>query len=178
MSLVQRNHVVEQLTPTASNPALSHSILPGTSNRRLHRCDLHRMDRGGDLKTILCVVVKDDEPVSRLIRKSFAQLLDDPTAGRMPRDIDRSVKRLAWQYCGDLRLVRGDEFGRNSAASHIDNALRRFKSKLQTEDARSAQTGWRCPAMIRMMATTINSSISEKPFCRFRISFSLVLDFR
>jgi len=88
MSLVQRNHVVEQLTPTASNPALSHSILPGTSNRRLHRCDLHRVDCGGHLKTILCVMVKDDEPVSRLIRKSFAQLLDDPTAGRMPRDIE------------------------------------------------------------------------------------------
>ena len=33
-------------------------------------------------------MVKDDEPVSRLIRKSFAQLLDDPTAGRMPRDIE------------------------------------------------------------------------------------------
>jgi hypothetical protein len=33
-------------------------------------------------------VIKDDEPVSRLIRKSFAQLLDDPTAGRMPRDVE------------------------------------------------------------------------------------------
>src|ERR1700722_3194905 len=28
-------------------------------------------------------------------------------------------------------------------------------------------------AMIRMMATTISSSISEKPFCCFRISISL-----
>jgi hypothetical protein len=70
MSLVQCNHVVEQLPPTASNPAVSHPILPGTSNRRLHRCDLHRMDCGGHLKTILCVVVQHDEPVSRLIRKA------------------------------------------------------------------------------------------------------------
>jgi hypothetical protein len=32
--------------------------------------------------------------------------------------------------------------------------------------------------MIRMMATTISSSISEKPFCCFRISiFPLVLEF-
>ena len=46
------------------------------------------MHCNGHLETILCVVVKDDEPVSRLIRKSLAQLLDDPTAGRMPRDIE------------------------------------------------------------------------------------------
>jgi hypothetical protein len=33
-------------------------------------------------------------------------------------------------------------------------------------------------AMIRMMATTISSSISEKPFCCFRISlFPLVFEF-
>src|ERR1700758_5414631 len=31
-------------------------------------------------------------------------------------------------------------------------------------------------AMIRMIATTISSSISEKPFCCFRISFFPLLD--
>jgi len=46
------------------------------------------MDCNGHLETILCIVIKDDEPMSRLIRKSLAQRLDDPTAGRMPRDIE------------------------------------------------------------------------------------------
>ncbi len=111
MSLVQRNHIVEQLATTASNPALSHSILPGTSNRCLHRCDLHRMDCNGHLKTIFCVVIKDDEPVSRLIRKSFAQLLDDPTAGRMPRDVEVQDA---------FPVVAGDE----EAVEHVEGKRR------------------------------------------------------
>jgi len=42
MSLVQRDCVVEQLTATAANPALSHSILPRASNRGTHWHNEHR----------------------------------------------------------------------------------------------------------------------------------------
>ncbi|MGB2602738.1 MAG: hypothetical protein WBC78_04045 [Candidatus Sulfotelmatobacter sp.] len=42
----------------------------------------------GTSKPYFATWSKNDEPLSRLIRKSLAQLLDDPTAGRMPRDIE------------------------------------------------------------------------------------------
>src|SRR5207253_9518060 len=58
MSLVQRDCVVEQLTATAPNPALSHSILPRASNRRAHRRDLHRFDGGRHGASVLRVVIE------------------------------------------------------------------------------------------------------------------------
>jgi len=42
MAFVQRDYVINQLTAAAADPALSHSILPGASNRGAHRCDLQR----------------------------------------------------------------------------------------------------------------------------------------
>src|SRR5216683_1743010 len=53
MSLVQRDCVVEQLTATAANPALSHSILPRTSNRSTHRCDLQRANSAGHFEPVV-----------------------------------------------------------------------------------------------------------------------------
>ena len=41
MALIEHNHVIEKLTATASDPALSHSILPRTSNRGSHRHYFH-----------------------------------------------------------------------------------------------------------------------------------------
>src|SRR6266849_4439978 len=61
MSLVQRDCVVEQLTATTANPALSHSILPGASNRRVHWHDLHRFDCGRHGESVLRVVVEYQE---------------------------------------------------------------------------------------------------------------------
>jgi hypothetical protein len=88
MSLVQRDYVVEQLTAAAANPALSHSVLPRTSNRRSHRRNVHRFDGGGYCESILRVVIEYQEPGDRLVREGLSQLLNYPTARRMPTDIE------------------------------------------------------------------------------------------
>lgn len=36
VSLIQNNHVIEQVAPYAANPALRNSILPGTAERGAH----------------------------------------------------------------------------------------------------------------------------------------------
>lgn len=36
MALIQRNHVVEQFAAATTDPALSHAVLPGASNRGSH----------------------------------------------------------------------------------------------------------------------------------------------
>ena len=88
MAFVQRDHVVEQLTAAAADPALSHTILPRTSNRGSHRGHHQRANRAGHLEPVFCVMIQYQELGSRLVRESFSELLGNPTAGRMLRDID------------------------------------------------------------------------------------------
>ncbi len=87
MSFVQGNDLVEQFAAAASYPTLRDSILPGTLDGRLHAGDAHGSNRRRNVQSIFCVVVKDEELGRELIGEGFAQLLNDPTAGRMPSDI-------------------------------------------------------------------------------------------
>jgi len=65
---VQWNHVIEQLAATASYPALSDTILPGTPNRRSRTGYFHRADCGRDIRSILGVMVDDHKLGSGLVR--------------------------------------------------------------------------------------------------------------
>lgn len=87
MACVQWNHVIEQLAATASDPALGDTILPGAPNRGSRTGYFHRADCGRDLQSILGVMIQNQEPGRGLVRKGFAQLLDNPTAGGMPGNI-------------------------------------------------------------------------------------------
>ena len=81
---------------TISRPALSNSVLPGTSNGGPHTAgcgvhleilhllsvgfrffttstgDRHRGDRSGDFQSVLRVVIEEEEPGNGLIGKCFA----------------------------------------------------------------------------------------------------------
>jgi len=72
MALVESDDVVEQIAAAASYPALSDSVLPGTSNGGPHTGDRHRADRGGDFQSVLRVVIEEEELRSGLIGKCFA----------------------------------------------------------------------------------------------------------
>src|SRR5216684_3276539 len=72
MSLVQRDGVVEQLTATTANPALSHSILPRASNRRAHWRDLHRFDGGRHGESVLRVVIEYQKLWNSIVREGLA----------------------------------------------------------------------------------------------------------
>jgi len=88
MSLVQRNDLVEQFASAASDPTLRDAVLPRALDGGLHARDLHGSNRSRDFQSILRVVVKDEELGRGLIREGFAHLLDNPSAGRMRRDIE------------------------------------------------------------------------------------------
>src|ERR1022692_3126134 len=58
MTLIQRDHVVEQVAAAASDPTLGDPILPGTPNRGTDRCHLQRADRRWHFQAVLRVVVE------------------------------------------------------------------------------------------------------------------------
>ncbi len=88
MAFIQRNNVVQQVSSTASHPPLRDPILPGTpegSSLGNDPCRFHRCDH---LQPELLIAIKDQVFVRGLKGKRLPQLLDDPTARRMLRDVD------------------------------------------------------------------------------------------
>ena len=88
MALVQRNDLVEQLTPATADPAFRDSILPRALDRGLHATNCHGSNRSRYFQSILCVVIIDQELGRGLVGKGFAKLLHNPTARWMTSDIE------------------------------------------------------------------------------------------
>src|SRR5207249_10385950 len=80
--------VVQELSSASSHTPLRDAILPGTSEggllgndpRGVHRCD--------HLEPELLITIKDQVLLEGFKGKRLAQLLDDPTARRMLRDVN------------------------------------------------------------------------------------------
>ena len=87
VALVEGNDVIQKIPPTTLNPAFSDSVLPRTLERCPNRTNSHRPHGDRNLNTILGIPIKDQESTSRLVREGLSQLLDDPKAGGVPRDI-------------------------------------------------------------------------------------------
>ena len=88
MNLIEDDHVVENLSATASNPAFRDSILPGTSET-----DPLGFDAPGDqqisrLLAELRISIQNRIAVGTRIRKCFPQLLHYPGTGRVFGDIE------------------------------------------------------------------------------------------
>jgi len=88
MPLVESNHMVEQLAAAAPHPTLGNTILPGTFEGGPHGVYLQRSNGCRDLYPVLRIPVMDQKSRSRPKRKRLPQLLDDPTARRMLRDVE------------------------------------------------------------------------------------------
>src|SRR5664279_2059780 len=88
MTLIQRDHVVEQVTAAASDPTLGGPILPGTPNRGTDRCHLQRADRRWHFQSVLRIAVEYEKSGRGIVGKSFSQLLHDPGASRMASDVE------------------------------------------------------------------------------------------
>ena len=86
MGFIQRNDVI-QVSPAAFNPTLCHGVLPGTLEGGPHRAHLQGSNGHGYFQSIFRIPVKDQEPGSRPKRKRLPQLLDDPHARQMFRDV-------------------------------------------------------------------------------------------
>jgi len=84
MRFVKRDHMVQKVTPTALDPSLRDSVLPRTLKGGSDWRQTHRADGHGDFQTELGVAIKDQESRSRLKRKRFSELLNDPCTRGVP----------------------------------------------------------------------------------------------
>src|ERR1700732_1559479 len=86
--VIQSDHVIQQLPAAALDPALRNSVLPRTLDRSANTLDSNRSNRGGNLRAIFGIPIKNKKPGGRLILgKGFPQLLDNPQARRMWCDV-------------------------------------------------------------------------------------------
>lgn len=88
MTLVRRNHVVQQLTSATSNPPFGHAILPGAAECCLQRFNAHASNWRRHLESVFRIVVQDEVIRIGNIRECFAQLLRDPDASRVRSDVE------------------------------------------------------------------------------------------
>jgi hypothetical protein len=84
MLLAEHDHVVQKLSPYASNEALGCPVLPRALERGPLRSDPDRLDRAGNLAREDRVVVEDQEAMPRLVGEGLAKLLANPRGRRMP----------------------------------------------------------------------------------------------
>src|SRR6516165_6011918 len=87
MPFVHSNDMIQQLPPTAFDPALRHPVLPWTLERGLDRLNPEGSHGSGNLHSVLSVPVEDQKPRNRAKRKRLPQLLHNPLARRMLADV-------------------------------------------------------------------------------------------
>src|SRR5260370_41305729 len=82
MAFIQRNNVVQQVSPTAAHPPLRDAILPWTSKRSSLGNDTGGFHRRDHLEPKLLIAIKDHVFMRGFKGKRLAPLLDQPTAPR------------------------------------------------------------------------------------------------
>ena len=107
MSLVQSNDVVEQIPSAAADPALSNTVLPRAPDGSLRGDDLHGSNRSWNFPSILRIVIKDEELGGRLIGEGLSQLLGNPGASGMTRNVE--VKNAPAVMANDEEAVQKAE---------------------------------------------------------------------
>jgi hypothetical protein len=85
---VNRDDVIQEITPATPYPTLCDSILPRAFERSADRMHPQGSNRSGNFQSILGITIKDDEPRNGSKWKCFSQLLHDPRACRMLCDIE------------------------------------------------------------------------------------------
>jgi hypothetical protein len=88
MSIVQRDYVIEYFAANTADPALRHPVLPRAPNTGAKWFHATRLQKLENIAAELGVMVEQDVLVGTGKRERLAQLLYDPFARRMPRDIE------------------------------------------------------------------------------------------
>jgi len=86
--MVQRDYVIKHFTANTADPALRHSVLPRAPNtgaNGFHGTGLEKLDH---IAAEFGVTIEQDVAVRTGKRQSLAQLLYDPVAGRILRDVE------------------------------------------------------------------------------------------
>src|SRR5713101_366753 len=66
VAFVNRDDVIQEITPATPYPTLCDSILPRTFQRSAERIHPQGANRCGDLQSILGITIKDDETSERI----------------------------------------------------------------------------------------------------------------
>jgi hypothetical protein len=85
MTFVQDNHMIKQIPAAVTDPTLCNTVLPRTSEARPLRLDTEALDRINHFCAEVCAAIKDQVPGGAVAGECFAQLLNDPSTGRMSR---------------------------------------------------------------------------------------------
>src|SRR5882762_8419609 len=88
MVLVHGDDVIQQVTLTTRDPSLRDTVLPRTFEGGADRSDLERSCCCRNLNSIFAITIKDEKSRSRFKWKCFLQLLNNPDARRMLRDVE------------------------------------------------------------------------------------------
>jgi hypothetical protein len=86
--IVQRDYVIKHFAANTADPALRHSVLPRAPNAGANGFHGTGMEKRDHIAAELGVTVEQDVAVRTGKRQSLAQLLYDPVAGRMLRDVE------------------------------------------------------------------------------------------
>lgn len=105
MLIVQRDDVIEYFAANTADPALRHSVLPRAAHTGAQGFHGTRLQKLQNIPAELGVMVQQDVAVGTGERQSLAQLLYDPVAGRMLRDIE--VQDTSATVLDDKEAVEG-----------------------------------------------------------------------
>ena len=86
--IVQRDYVIKHFAANTAHPALRHSVLPRAPNAGANGFQGTGLQKLDNRPAELGVTVEQDVAVGTGKRQSLAQLLYDPVAGRMLRDVE------------------------------------------------------------------------------------------
>src|ERR1035437_3419957 len=82
--LIENDHVVEQVSTYAPDPALRHPVLPRTAKGGAHGLSAIVFHRRNDIGTEFRITIEDEKSGWWFETPSFAQLEDDPEGIRLP----------------------------------------------------------------------------------------------
>jgi hypothetical protein len=83
MPLIDHDYVVEQVSSAATNPSLSDSVLPRTSEASPFAMDAEAIHRADRFVVEVRCTVEDQVAWNRVPWKGLPQFLDNPCAGRV-----------------------------------------------------------------------------------------------
>ena len=136
VTLIEDDHMVEQIPAAVADPALCNAILPRTSETSTLGLDAEALYSGNDLSAEVRTAIKDQIARRRFVRKCLPQLLNNPRAGRM-------LGHIAMKDA--TPVVRNDEEAEENAKSE-----RRHGEEVHRGDGLTMITQKRRPSFCRL----------------------------
>jgi len=129
MSLIQHDHMIQEVAAYAAHPTLCNSVLPWAAESGANRLAAHRFHAGDDIGTELRVPIKKQEWLRRLaLLPRFAQLYRNPKRLRvrcMPCEITNFPAVYFASVLGSISIA----CNASSASRHLRASRTRGRGK-------------------------------------------------